>query len=163
MDKLANAVVMTSQGVPFLHAGSEMLRTKNEEHNSYNLPDSVNQIDWNWKVKNKGVVEYYKNLIALRKEHPAFRMTSGDEVREHLVFKREEEGLISYEISDHANGDSWKNILVIYNAKDEPVDFKLTENWLIGFQGDNFNLHNGENIQGSIKVSPISMIVLYQK
>ncbi|MGB5323583.1 type I pullulanase, partial [Lutimonas sp.] len=80
MDKLANAVVLTSQGVSFLHAGSEMLRTKNEEHNSYNLPDSINQIDWNWKVKHKAVFDYYKNLIALRKAHPAFRMTSGEEV-----------------------------------------------------------------------------------
>ncbi|MCP4884882.1 MAG: type I pullulanase [Flavobacteriales bacterium] len=163
MDKLANAVVMTSQGVPFLHAGSEMLRTKNEEHNSYNLPDSINQINWNWKAKNKGVVAYYKNLIAFRKAHPAFRMTSGEEVREHLVFKRVEDGFISYQINGHANGDDWKDILVIYNAKGESVDYSLEGDWMLGVLGDNFNLEKTENIEGSIIVPPISMCVLHQK
>ena len=60
MDKLANAIVLTSQGVPFLHAGSELLRTKHGEHNSYNLPDSINQIDWSWRQKNKAVFSYIK-------------------------------------------------------------------------------------------------------
>ena len=163
MDKLANAVVLTSQGVSFLHAGSEMLRTKNEEHNSYNLPDSINQIDWNWKVKHKAVFDYYKNLIALRKAHPAFRMTSGEEVRKHLSFKRVEDGFITYRINGHANGDPWKNILVIYNAKDKPVDFQLQGSWILAVQGDIFTVENGKKIKNSIIIPPISMLVAYQE
>ncbi|UCE94359.1 MAG: type I pullulanase [Flavobacteriaceae bacterium] len=162
MDKLANAVVMTSQGVAFIHAGSEMLRTKDEEHNSYNLPDSINQIDWNWKLKNKKVVDYYKNLIALRKAHPAFRMTTGDEVRKHLSFERSEPGLIAYELKDYANGDSWKNILVIYNANVESVDYTLNDNWVLAVKGDAFTLENGEKVSGSIKIPPVSMLIAYQ-
>ncbi|MEL4455200.1 type I pullulanase [Lutimonas vermicola] len=163
MDKLANAVVLTSQGVAFLHAGSEMLRTKNEEHNSYNLPDSINQIDWNWKVKNKAVFDYYKNLIRLRKAHPAFRMKSGEEVRKHLSFKRVENGLISYQISDNANEDTWKNILVIYNANEQPFSYALDETWQIAVIGDRFDLDQGTKAKKAIEVPGISMLVAFQK
>jgi pullulanase len=163
MDKLANAVVLTSQGVSFLHAGSEMLRTKNEEHNSYNLPDSINQIDWRWKVKHRGVMDYYKNLIRLRKAHPAFRMTSGNELRNHLNFKRVEKGLISYEINDHANSDVWKNILVIYNAREQAVSYELEGTWEIAVNGDRFDLENGAEVKNSVEVAAISMSVLFQK
>ncbi|MCA0931449.1 type I pullulanase [Lutimonas saemankumensis] len=163
MDKLANAVVMTSQGVAFIHAGSEMLRTKAEEHNSYNLPDSINQIDWNWKADHLKVFEYYRNLIRLRKDHPAFRMTSGDEVRKHLSFERTEPGLIAYQIKDHANGDSWKNILVVYNANEAPVEMEIEGSWTLAVRGDEFNLKSGEILSGVVRVPSISMFVAYQK
>jgi pullulanase len=100
MDKLANAIVLTSQGTPFLHAGSEMLRTKYGEHNSYNLPDSINQLDWNRKNDYYDVFEYYKNLIQLRKAHPAFGMISAEAVRQHLTFQKDTDGLVSYITSD---------------------------------------------------------------
>ena len=138
MDKLANAVVMTSQGTAFMHAGAEMLRTKKGHHNSYNLPDSINQIDWNLKVSNAGVVDYYKNLIALRKQHPAFRMTSSEEVKSKLEFKKVENGLISFQIKDSANGDIWKNIYVVYNAKPQAVNYDLQGEWEVAVLGDDF-------------------------
>jgi pullulanase len=163
MDKLANAIVMTSQGTAFMHAGAEMLRTKNEAHNSYNLPDSINQIDWNWKVSNAKVVDYYKNLILLRKQHPAFRMTSADEVREKLSFKRVENGLISYQISDFANGDTWKNIFVVYNAKTKPFTYQLQGEWELAVLGDNFQFDGNKMIKGSVKVPATSMMVAFQK
>lgn len=162
MDKLANAIVLTSQGVSFLHAGSEMLRTKNGAHNSYNLPDSINQIDWNWKVKNKKVVDYYKNLIALRKAHPGLRMTSGDQVRKHLHFNRVENGLISYQINGHANGDIWKDILVVYNAKEVPVRYALEGEWQVAVIGDRFDLEAGATVKNNIEVPGISILVAYR-
>ncbi|ULC59085.1 type I pullulanase [Flaviramulus sp. BrNp1-15] len=163
MNKLANAVVMTSQGVAFMHAGAEMLRTKNGEHNSYNLPDSINQIDWNWKIKNANVVDYYKNLIALRKAHPAFRMTSANDVRNNLEFKTIENELVSYQISNHANGDSWKEILVVYNANTKPFDYTLDVSWQLAIMGDDFNFENGKTINQSVKVPAISMLIAYRK
>ncbi len=161
MNKLANAVVLTSQGISFIHAGAEMLRTKQGVENSYKSPDSVNQIDWSWKVKHANTVAYYKNLIQLRKEHPAFRMKTGDEVRKNLEFKTIEKGLISYQISNHANGDSWKNIYVIYNAKSEVVDYVLPGTWTLAVVGDNFNANT--TISGIVKVPAISMIIAFQK
>lgn len=163
MDKLANAVVLTSQGTAFLHAGAEMLRTKNGEHNSYNLPDVINQIDWNWKISNANVVEYYKNLIILRKSHPAFRMTSGDDVRSNLEFKKSERGLISYQISNHANGDDWNNIYIIYNARTEPVSYQMNGIWQIAVIGDVFYSDQVKHLEGKIIIPAISMFVAYQK
>ena len=163
MDKLANAVVMTSQGVAFMHAGAEMLRNKNGEHNSYNLPDSINQIDWNWKVKNANVVDYYKNLIALRKAHPAFRMKTANDVVKNIEFKTIENGLISYQINNQANNDTWKYILVIYNAKTTPFNYKLNDEWQLAVIGDDFYLDEGKTINQLVKVPAISMLIAYRK
>jgi len=163
MDKLANAIVMTSQGTVFIHAGSEMLRTKHREHNSYNLPDSINQIDWNWKVEHQDVVNYYKDLIKLRKEHPAFRMTSAEDVRKNLEFKTIEDGLISYEINNNANGDTWKKILVIYNAKGEPYKYQLEGSWQLVVLGNEFNSNQAnKSISNVIEVPKISMAIVFQ-
>lgn len=161
MHKLANAIVMTSQGTAFLHAGAEMLRSKNGSHNSYNLPDSVNQIDWNRKASNANVVTYYKNLIALRKAHPAFRMPSAKDVQANLEFNKAENSLISYQISNNANGDSWKNIYVIYNAQTKTVNYEIRGEWQLAVIGDEFN--GTKKVKGIVSVPPISMLVAYQK
>lgn len=161
MDKLANAIVLTSQGVSFVHAGAELLRTKQGVENSYKSPDSINQIDWSLKAKHSKTVDYYKNLIQLRKEHPAFRMTAGDDVRKHLEFKTTENGLIGYQISDHANGDSWKNIYVIYNARPETVDYILQGKWTIAVIGDSFN--NDRQVEGTLKIPATSMLIVFQQ
>ncbi len=161
MDKLANAVVLTSQGISFIHAGSEMLRTKQGVENSYNSPDSVNQIDWNWKVKNGNVVDYYRNLIQLRKEHPAFRMKTGIDVRKHLEFKTVENGLISYQISNHANGDTWKNIYVIYNARPEEVEYRIPGRWSLAVVNDDFKINS--TIEEVVNVPAVSMLIAFQQ
>lgn len=165
MNKLATAVVLTSQGTAFIHAGSEMLRTKQEEHNSYKSPDSINQIDWNLKVKNKDVFTYYQNLIQLRKEHPAFRMTSADEVRKNLEFKTVKDGLISYQLKNNANGDSWKTIYVIYNANPTVQKFKLESGlWNIAVYNDRFSNDKAYKAPpGMIRIPPTSMVVLYKE
>jgi pullulanase len=165
MNKLATAVVLTSQGTPFLHAGSELLRTKNEEHNSYKSPDSINQIDWNWKVQNKEVFQYYQDLIKLRKEHPAFRMTSAEEVRKNLEFKEVRDGLVSYQLKNNANGDSWKTIYVIYNANPSVEKFVLEPgSWNIAVYNDRFTNDKGYKAPpGMLRIPAISMVVLYQK
>lgn len=117
LHKLANAIVLTSQGIPFLHAGVEMMRTKKGEHNSYNLPDEINQIDWDWKIKNKDILAYYQGLIAVRKAHPAFRMPTAEMIQKHLQFMEFKNPLtIGYIIKDNANNDSAKRILVVYNG-----------------------------------------------
>ncbi len=162
MDLLAMAVVMTSQGVAFLHAGGELLRTKQGSHNSYNLPDSINQIDWNWKVQHAEVFEYYKNLITLRKAHPAFYMKSAEDVRKHLVFEAVEDGFISYRLNDRANGDAWKTILVLFNAGPGPMPYLLQEKWKVAVMGTQF-YKDGATIETQVEVPGRSMTVLYQE
>ncbi|HWZ16832.1 MAG TPA: type I pullulanase [Mucilaginibacter sp.] len=117
MDKLANAIVLTSQGVAFLHSGAELLRTKQGIANSFESPDSINRIDWSRKTKYKAVFDYYKGLVALRRHHPAFRMPSAEMIQHNLKFlETGDPAAISYQISNNANGDKWKNILVVLNG-----------------------------------------------
>ncbi|MHA7057300.1 type I pullulanase [Aquimarina sp. M1] len=163
MQRLTNAIVMTSQGIAFIHAGAEMLRTKNGEHNSYNLPDSINQIDWSWKSTNSDVVAYYKNLIALRKAHPAFRMNDADQVTTNLEFTNDKNGLISYQISNNANGDSWKNIYVIYNSNPKAITHDLKGNWKIAVSGNTFDFEGKKIVKNKVVVPPISMMILFQE
>ena len=160
--KLANAVVLTSQGIAFLHAGVELLRTKFGEHNSFESPDEINQIDWTRKKDYMDVFEYYKNLVRLRKEHPAFRMTNAEEVNEKLQFLESENGLIVYKISNGANGDSWKNIMVIYNARNASNTIKIDGNWKIAVRGDTFEFEGESTVSNYVEVPAISMAVLYQ-
>ena len=133
MHKLANTIVLTAQGVPFLHAGVEMLRTKNGVENSFESPDSINQIDWSWKTKNREVVDYYKKLIQLRKNHPAFRMTSSEMINQHLSFiEQPDSNLIAYQISGNANEDTWEDILVFFNGNKGPKEIEIpTGTWKV--------------------------------
>lgn len=164
MIKLAGAIVLTSQGIPFLHAGSEFARTKSGDHNSYKSPDLINQIDWERKSHFADVVEYYKTLIELRKRHPAFRLRTADQIRHHVKFsKHYQPGVISYSIIENANGDSWKEILMVFNGNKYEIEYPLQgkRKWSIVAKGATIDLaavhkHSGEKIT----VPAISMLML---
>jgi len=163
MDKLANTIVFTSQGVPFLHAGEEFLRTKRLVENSFESPDSINWIDWGLKDKNRDVFEFYKGLIQMRKAHPAFKMPTAEMIVSHLEFMDLEPGLIGYTLTDSANGDSWKDIAVIFNANKNSIDFDLgPEEWIVAFDLDGGYQQDGKKLKGSIKLDPISAYVFYK-
>lgn len=165
MDRLAQTIVFTSQGVAFLHGGAELLRTKKGVENSYKSPDSINEIDWSRKVKYAEVYQYYKSLIALRKHHPAFRMPSSAMIQQHLEFiDTSDPLLISYQIKGHANADKWKNILVLFNGDTtiKKINLPLGK-WVIAADGNSIK-ENGikREIEKSIDVYPISAYVLFQ-
>ena len=126
LHKLAETFVFTSQGVPFIFAGDEMMRDKKGIHNSYNSPDSINTIDWRNKTIHHDVFDYVRELIALRKNHPAFRMGDADKVRQYMEFQPVEgSNLVAFILKDNANGDSWKNIIVAFNSRKEPAKLSI--------------------------------------
>lgn len=128
LDKLAQTAVFTSQGVPFIQAGEEVMRDKKGVHNSFESPDSINNIDWRRKTLNADVFAYYKGLIHLRKAHPAFRMGNADLVRKHLEFLPVAgSNLIAYRLKDRANGDAWQDIIVVLNARAESAKLTVPE------------------------------------
>jgi pullulanase len=128
LHKLAETFVFTSQGVPFIFAGDEVMRDKKGVHNSYNSPDSINTIEWKNKAAYKDVFNYIKDLIALRKAHPAFRMGDADLVRKHMEFLPVEgTNLIAFILKDHANGDEWKDIIVAFNSRKEAAKVTVPE------------------------------------
>ena len=123
LDLLAQTAVFTSQGVPFMLCGEELLRTKLGVHNSFESSDSINHLDWSNKSRYPQVFNYYKNLIALRKNHPAFRLGSAELVRKHLEFLTVPKGVVAFRLKDLAGKDSWRNIVVILNSY--PVECKV--------------------------------------
>ncbi len=164
MDKLANAIVLTSQGVSFLHSGAELLRTKQGIANSYNSPDSINQIDWSRKTKYKTVFDYYKALIALRRNHPAFRMPSAKMIQANLKFiNTADAGLIAYQISNNANGDSWKNILVVLNGNPSDKIIRIPAGkWTLIADENNINEGGIKDITSeNINIPATTAYVLY--
>lgn len=125
-DKLAQTIVFTSQGVPFMRAGEEVLHSKQGVKNSFESPDSINEIDWSLKARHREIFDYYQGLIALRKAHPAFRIPTAEGVRQALRFLDiADPGVVAYTLSEHANGDEWKEILVVFNGHRKAVDVDL--------------------------------------
>lgn len=116
LNQLAQTAVFTSQGIPFMLSGEEMLRDKKGVHNSFNSSDEINHLDWNNLKKYPQVFAYYKGLIQMRKAHPAFRLGSAELVRKHLEFLPTQDCLVAFRLKNHAGGDKWNNIYVVLNG-----------------------------------------------
>ena len=116
LNQLAQTAVFTSQGIPFMLSGEEMLRDKKGVHNSFNSSDEINHLDWNNLKKYPQVFAYYKGLIQMRKAHPAFRLGSAKLVRKHLEFLPTQDCLVAFRLKNHAGGDKWNNIYVVLNG-----------------------------------------------
>lgn len=162
MQKLAIGIVLTSQGISFLHAGCEFLRTKNGVENSYESPDNINQMDWIRKDSNIVVVDYVQKLIQLRKTHSAFRLGNAADIRQHITFSKEpKDGLVQYSI-EKAPNEPWKYIHIMINGtdKDQNVSFPYA-NWKIVVDDQYVFLKAGGGFTGrSAKVKPFSMLIL---
>lgn len=161
--RLAQTIVFTSQGTPFMFAGEEVFRDKKGVHNSYKSPDSINAIDWNLKTKNKEQFEYYRNLIRLRKKHPAFRMTSADDVAKNIVFDNvKTPNVVSYSIRNNANGDAWKEIKLVFNGSEKEYTAKVPKgNWtVIAYDGELNPDGLSQSKGGKISVPPTSALIL---
>jgi len=164
MYRLALSMVLTAQGVPFLQAGTEMVVTKKGEENSYNKPDEVNQLDWNRKFQYQTIYDYVKALIALRKAHPAFRMTSAAMIREHLSFiPTNEDNFTGFLLSNHANGDPWHTIAVIYNGSDKVQVATLPRSeWKVVGNGELIDTKNPPVLRNTgVLVPAYSALILY--
>ncbi|MCK8823586.1 type I pullulanase [Fuchsiella alkaliacetigena] len=164
MSNLSNAIVLTSQGIPFLHGGVDLLRTKYGVENSYQSSDRINKIDWVKKIDNNYVFKYYQGLIKLRKEHPAFRMASAEDIKKHLQFLEADYGIIAFQLQGYANNDSWETIIVVYNPFMEARDIRLPEskNWEIVVKDKKAGTETLESFYGQMVLVPkISTMVLH--
>ncbi len=165
MVKLAGAIVLTSQGVPFIHAGMEFCRTKNGVENSYKSSDLVNQIDWNRKAEFGDVVNYFQKLIQLRKNHPAFRMEQSEQIRQNLNFCKEYQlGVVAYCLNGKAVNDRWNKIVVIFNGNNTEISVPLDgKKYQIMSEGSEINEQGLRVAESeSIIVLPVSMTILIE-
>lgn len=165
LHKLAETFVFTSQGVPFIFTGDEVMRDKKGVHNSYNSPDSINTIDWKQKTTYREVFDYIKDLIALRKAHPAFRMGDAVLVRKHMEFLPVEgSNLIAFILKGNANGDSWKDIIVAFNSRQESAEVAIPQgNYTVVCKDGKINMNGMGKVKGAkITVPARSAIILHQ-
>ena len=171
MNNLAAAIYMTSQGIPFVHAGEEMLRSKplgdgEFDHNSYKSPDSVNSIKWdnlNDPIY-QDVVDYYTGLIAFRKAHPALRMTSAEDVAAHITpMPKLDFNVVACHISAGANGEE-NELVVVFNPRTAESVVTLPEgSWTIYIDGENAGTTALGTAEGEVAVQPISAMVLVKE
>jgi pullulanase len=163
---LANGIVLTSQGIPFIHAGEEFLRSKYGNHNSYKSPDSINQIRWELKDQYKPVFDYYQGLIQLRKAHPAFKMNTKAAIEQNLQVFKSDDNIVAYELKNFANNDNWKNIVVVYNANQsaKEVTLPVSKDWKVVVDEKAAGTETLRTITGDkATVAPLSMMVLYDE
>ncbi|KAA0759452.1 type I pullulanase [Bacillus sp. AR2-1] len=161
MHKLSSSILLTSQGIPFLHAGQEFMRTKYGDHNSYKSPDSINQMDWLRRAAFNNEVEYMKGLIDLRKKYSAFRMTSAEQIKKHIAFMDTPKNVVAYSIK--GNGNKNEYFMVTHNANREAVDITLPSKgpWKVlvdGKQAGSKTLYVVHD--NKIKVPALSSLVL---
>ena len=163
MNKLSQTIVFTSQGVPFIYAGEELFRTKQGVHNTYKSPDSINQIDWSNKTKYHDLFDYYQGLIALRKGHPAFRMSNAQMVKECLKFEKAEDNVVAYTLNNKANGDTWSTIFVLFNGNTTAINYPLTTGtWTAVCYDGKININGLQQFNNQIQVPASSAVILFQ-
>ncbi|PEX00818.1 type I pullulanase [Bacillus cereus] len=163
MHKLSSSILLTSQGIPFLHAGQEFMRTKYGDHNSYKSPDSINQMDWLRRAAFNNEVEYMKGLIDLRKKYPAFRMTSAEQIKKYVAFIDVPKNVVAYTIDGKGSGNKSEYFMVAHNANREAVDITLPSKgpWKVlvnGKQAGSKTLYVVHD--NKIKVPALSSLVL---
>ena len=163
LNLLAQTAVFTSQGVPFMLSGEELLRTKQGVHNSFESPDSINHLDWSNKTTYPQVFEYYKNLISLRQHHPAFRLGKAELVRKHLEFLPAGDCLVAFRLKNHAGNDLWKDIIVILNSNRQAETVKIPKGrYTVVCRDGVINEAGLDEVNGDqVKVSPQSALIIH--
>ena len=166
MNKMAAAIVYTSQGVPFTMQGEELLRSKKNEDgtyngNSYNAPDSVNAIDYNLAADNKDVYNYYKGLIKFRENHAALRLDNFEDVADNVEeIKNLDDNVLAYKIKK-CNKEISDRIVVIYNPNDTDTTVKLPSGkWKLCINGNEAGTKTIKTFRGKVKVYANSCYVL---
>jgi pullulanase len=161
MHRLSSAIVLLSQGIAFLHAGQEFMRTKFGCENSYNLPDAINRMDWDRAANHQDDVEYLRRLIMVRRAHSAFRLPSTELIKTHLLFEDSPGHTVAYSLRDNAGGDNCKHIYVLFNANQGSARVTLPP------LGDWHVLFGKEHIEDmedqALEVEGLSTVVLYVK
>ena len=164
--KLGMTAVLTSQGIPFIFAGDEVMRSKLGVSNSYASPDSVNAIDWRNKTVYRDLFDYTKGLIAMRKAHPAFRLGDAELVRKHLEFLPvPSDNVVAFRLVGTPGGDSWLNTVVVLNADTAPAEIDVPEGkyWIVCHEGKIDNVTGLGTVSGNkLTVAPRSAMIVHQ-
>lgn len=128
--RLATAMIILSQGVPFIHSGQEFYRTKQGDENSYKSSDKINQLDWNLVDENIRDIEMIKELIRIRKKYDLFRLTAPSKIRNYVTVQCLETGTIIYKLKDLEN-----DLMVIFKNNETKETIELKGRYNLIFDG----------------------------
>jgi pullulanase len=156
MQQLALGLVLTSQGIPFLHAGSEFLRSKKGVENSYNKSDEINAINWDDKNTHLSTYNFVKDIIAIRKKHTHFKLHTEAAIQQNLNFLDTKEGVVAFTIT--SKNDEWKKIMVVCNTLNNKEKISIAQKWKTAIKNDEVHME-----KESITVEPLSFSILYQE
>ena len=165
LSQFATSIAFLSQGLPFMQAGQEFLRSKNGDTNSYKSSDAINSLKWATRKANISTVNYYKGLIALRKAHPAFRMTTTEQVKSNLKFSTSPDGTIVYTLNGAAVKDKAATIVVIHNANvgEQSISLPKGGSWSVLVDNGKAGVSVIRKVSGdTIKVAGRTTVVLTQ-
>ncbi|TYB95780.1 MAG: type I pullulanase [Kosmotoga sp.] len=154
MAGLALGIVLTSQGIPFLHSGSEMCRTKLMDNNSYRSKKLVNEINYLGKYHYQVLFDYVKKLIAFRKNERLLRLKTADDIRSRVKILHAANQLIAFVI----NGDD-KEVLIIHNASHYKTSFNREGKWHLKFFDFRAIDDSSYMVENEIEVTPISSTI----
>ncbi|MFG0306698.1 MAG: type I pullulanase [Phycisphaerales bacterium JB040] len=165
MQRLSLGVVLTSQGTAFLHGGSDFARTKHGDHNSYQSGDEINRFDWQRKAEFRGLHDFVRALIAIRRAHPAFRMRTAEDIRGAIAFlDTPDSGPLAFTIDGTVSGDEWGEILVAYNYHPGEATLSLPAgaDWNVVVDNDRAAPEAWGTASGTHAMPPYSMTVLHR-
>ncbi|GLB58560.1 type I pullulanase [Cytobacillus sp. NCCP-133] len=159
--RLATAMVLLAQGIPFLHSGQEFFRTKRGNGNSYRAPDSINKLDWERKIQFSDHVEYIRGIIEIRKNIPLFRLSSADSIRKSICFLNIKRPLIGFVLISSDGKAEWKRAAVLLNPTSAKEVIPLPEGvWEIFANHEKAGSMSIGRASKNLTVMPVSSYVL---
>ncbi len=164
LQKLAETAVLTSQGVPFIWCGDEVMRDKKGVHNSFSSPDSINTISWALKTEHKDVFDYVATLVKIRKAHPAFRMGCAELVRKNLEFLPvKQSNVVAWTLNGKAVNDAWGKIVVILNSNTKAVKQAVPQGeYTVVCAEGKADINGLSVVMGkTVTVAPQSAVIMY--
>ncbi|HJD33985.1 MAG TPA: type I pullulanase [Candidatus Mediterraneibacter tabaqchaliae] len=183
LNRMAAALYMTCQGSLFLLSGEEFARTKDGLEDSYNAPIAINRLDWEQAWKNRDLVDYYRGLLALRRQLPGLCDKSA-RAAERISHVQKEKGAVSFvidnrpwvpvcqkgetgdapELEGKAHKNRWQTLKIVYNSSREERPVTLDgEGWKVLCDGqDSWLWKTDRPAQGKMCIAPQSVLILGQ-
>lgn len=168
MNKLALSIVLTSQGIPFLHSGSEMLRSKQGNANSYCAGDDINKIEWSNKHKYRDTFLYIKGLISIRKNLKPMTIEQAGDTIKNLTFIDSPPNTVAY-LLDSTDENCRRHIFIIHNANRHEImtSLPLPGKWRILADGQQADLNGISECEAysdePITIAPISTYIMQKE
>jgi pullulanase len=162
MQKLAIGIVLVSQGIPFIEGGSEICRTKQGNHNSYEAGDAINQFDWAAAAQCRDVSDWVAGMIAIRSAHPAFRMDNAADIRASCTML-DAGPMVAWTLNGAASKDPARQIVVVLNGQATEHQFAMPAGeWNVLADYDSASVTPEASVRGVVSLKPYSMLVATQ-